>query len=82
MTLPDFTPDNIKKFFGNDEVKTEEVLKTRIATLIEQQKKEGMLMQAVDKSLDQVTKSLEVVIPKTLVEEELKTRMKSLEERL
>ena len=82
MTLPDFTPENIKKFFGNDEVKTEEELRTRIATLIEQQKKEGMLMQAVDKTLDQVTDSIKVTIPKTLTDEELKTRMKSLEERL
>ena len=39
-------------------------------------------MQAVDWALDSIKDSITVTIPKTLVDEELKTRMKSLEERL
>lgn len=82
VTLPDFSPENIKKFFGNDEVKSKEQLEVKVRELIENQKEESVLMQAVDTLLQSSTDSLEITIPKTLSDEEVKTRMKSLQERL
>lgn len=82
VTLPDFTEENIKKFFGNDEVKTKEQLMEKITDLIRKQKEESLLMQSVDTMLDDAGKSLDITIPKTLIDEEMKTRMKSLEERM
>ena len=40
------------------------------------------LMQSVDKFLQDAGSSFEITIPKTLIDEEMKTRMKSLEERM
>ena len=82
VTLPDFTPENIKKFFGNDEVKSKEELEVKVRELIESQKEESLLMQAVDTLLQSSTDSLEITIPKTLTNEEVKTRMESLQKRL
>ena len=82
VVLPEFTPENIKKFFGNEEISTEEELKKKVAELMKQQKHENLLMQAVDKFLQESISSFGLYIPKTLIEEEVKTRMKSLEERM
>lgn len=82
VTLPELTPENIKKFFGSEEVTTETELRGKIKLLIEQQKHETQLMQTIDKFLQEVTSSFDIIIPKTLIDEELKTRMKSLEERM
>ena len=82
VVLPDFTPENIKKFFGNDDVTTEAGLKEKISELIAKQKKEMLLMQSIDRMLDDARSSFEYIIPKTLIDEEMKTRMKSLEERM
>lgn len=82
VTLPEFTPENIKKFFGNDDVKSKEELEVKVRELIENQKEESLLMQAVDALLEQSTESLDIQIPKTLTDEEVKTRMESLEKRL
>ncbi len=82
VTLPELTPENIKKFFGSDDVKSEAELTEKIKELIQQQKNEAQLMQTIDKFLQDATSSFEVSIPKTLIDEELKTRMKSLEERM
>lgn len=82
VELPEFTPENIKKFFGNDDVETEEQLRIKIAELIKQQKEETLLMKAVDDMLNQAREYISVIIPKTLIDEEVKTRMKSLQERM
>ena len=82
VVLPDFTPENIKKFFGNDDVTTQEQLEEKITELISKQKREMLLMQSVDTMLQTSGSSFEIIIPKTLIEEEMKTRMKSLEERM
>jgi len=82
VELPDFSPENIKKFFGNEDVKTEAELREKIAALIKKQKYEASLMQTIDKFLEKASSSFTVTIPKTLIEEEWKTRMKSLEERM
>lgn len=82
VTLPDFTPENIKKFFGNDDVKSKEELEVKVRELIENQKEESLLMQAVDSVLEKSSDSLGIQIPKTLIDEEVKTRMESLKKRL
>lgn len=82
ISLPDFSPENIKKFFGNEEVKSEAELREKITWLIEKQKNETGLMQAIDGILQKASPSFTITIPKTLIEEEVKTRMKSLEERM
>lgn len=82
VTLPELTPENIQKFFGNDEVQNEADLREKITVLIEQQKREMQLMQAIDTYLQEITGSFDYYIPKTLIDEEMKTRMKSLEERM
>jgi len=82
VVLPDFSAENIKKFFGNDDVTTEEQLREKITELIAKQKREMLLMQAVDGMLNKAASSFTIIVPKTLVEEEKKTRMKSLEERM
>lgn len=82
MVLPEFTPENIKKFFGNDDVKTEEELREKIKGLMASQKEETMLMQAIDSYLQEAMVSFDLAIPKTLIEEEVKTRQKSLQERM
>ncbi|MBP6256870.1 hypothetical protein KA405_04080 [Patescibacteria group bacterium] len=46
------------------------------------QKEEQVLMQAIDTYLQEVMKSFTIAIPKTLTDEEVKTRMKSLQERM
>lgn len=82
VTLPDFTPENIKKFFGNDDVTSEEQLRSKVSVLISTQKEESLLMQSIDNFLAEAMKSFDLKIPKTLIEEEVKTRMKSLQERM
>ncbi len=82
MELPEFTAENIKKFFWSDDVKDEKDLREKIKTLIAAQKEESVLMQAIDTYLQEVMKSFGLVIPKTLIDEEVKTRIKSLEERM
>lgn len=82
MELPEFTGENLKKFFGNEDVKTEAELKEKIRSLVAAQKEESLLMQAIDAYLQWAMKSFGLVIPKTLIDEEVKTRMKTLEERM
>jgi trigger factor len=81
MELPEFTPENIKKFFWNDDIKTEQELREKISSLIATQKEESLLMQTIDTYLQEVMKHFTLAIPKTLVNEEVKTRMKSLQEK-
>lgn len=82
MELPEFTAENLKKFFWNDDVKNEAELREKIQQLVSNQKEEQVLMQTVDTYLQEVMKSFTLVIPKTLIDEEVKTRMKSLQERM
>jgi trigger factor len=82
MILPELTPENIKKFFGNESMTTMEELTNEIKTLLGNQKHETLMMQNVDEYLQNIMTSFSVAIPQTLVEEELKSRMKNLEERM
>jgi FKBP-type peptidyl-prolyl cis-trans isomerase (trigger factor) len=57
-------------------------LRVKITELISKQKREMLLMKAVDGLLTNAGSSFSITIPKTLIDEEKKTRMKSLEERM
>jgi len=81
VSLPEWTEENIKKFFGNEELKTLDELTAKVTDAITSQKKEALLMQAVEKYLGDIHTSYSITIPKTLVEEEMKSRMESLKER-
>jgi len=81
VILPEFTDENIKKFFWWADVKSEEDLINQISDAIWKQKEESLLMKSVDSFLTSTQESFDIIIPKTLVEEELKSRMKSMSER-
>lgn len=82
VSLPEWTEENIKKFFGNEELKTLDELKNKVTEAIKSQKKEALLMQWVEKYLWEISPSFGSIIPKTLIDEEMKSRTKSLAERM
>jgi len=82
MSLPELTPENIKKFFGNETIQSLDDLTNEIKKLLATQKHETLLMQHVDEYLQNIMTSFAVAIPHTLIEEELKSRMKNLEEKM
>ncbi len=83
MVLPELNEENIEKFFGKESaVKTPAELDAFIKESISHQKFETALVQSIEGLLKLVKgKSMDVVIPKTLIEEEFGSRMKSLEQR-
>ena len=81
VQLPERNEETIKKLFGNQELKSLDELKAKVAEAIEWQKKEALLMQGIEAYLSQTKESFDIIIPKTLIDEEMKSRMKSLEER-
>lgn len=82
IILPEFTEDLLKKMFGNDEIKDEKWLRKFVWDTLNQQKFDTELVQSIEKLLQDTRKeTMKIAIPGTLVEEEFKTRMKSLEGR-
>ncbi len=82
IVLPEFTPDLLEKMFGNDEIKDEAGLRTFIKATLSQQKYDTELVQSIEKLLQDIRKNvMKISIPNTLVEEEFKSRMQSLESR-
>lgn len=84
IVLPDMTPEMLKKLFWDDtKIQTQEDLVAYIRESIEHQKYDQELIKKIEGILETLrNKSMKVTIPQTLVNEELKTRIKSLEERL
>lgn len=83
VKLPEFSPDEIKKFFWEqDDVKTLEDLKAKIESIMLEQKKSQDLAHTIEHLLVDAKDCFEFIIPKTLIQEEVKTRVKSLEERM
>jgi trigger factor len=84
IVLPDLTPEMLKKLFWDDtKIQTQEDLVAYITESIEHQKYDQELIKKIEGVLETLrNKSMKVVIPQTLINEELKTRIKSLEERL
>ncbi|MDR0607494.1 MAG: hypothetical protein LBG52_03945 [Candidatus Peribacteria bacterium] len=81
--LPDFTAENITKFFGKEsEVTTETELRAFIKQQMYTQKEQTALIQAVENFVSTIRKdAMSVVIPKTMIDEEFKSRLHSLEQR-
>lgn len=83
IVLPELNDEMIVKLFGKDaEVKTNAELRDYIKKEILKQKQESWLVQTVEEYLAEVKKNgVSVVIPKTMIDQELKVRMQNLEKR-
>ena len=81
--LPDFTEEAIEKLFGKQsEVKNEAELRTYIRDQIAVQKEQNELIKAVEDYVSAIRKDyMWVTIPKTMIDEEFKSRVHSLEHR-
>ncbi len=81
VKLPEWNEENIQKLFWNEELKTLDELKVKVGEAIWWQKKEALLMQGIETYLQSITSSFGITIPKTLIDEEFKSRIESLKER-
>ncbi len=83
IVLPELNDEMIVKLFGKDaEVKTNAELRDYIKKEILKQKQENWLVQTIEDYLNEVKKAgVSVIIPKTMVDQELKVRMQNLEKR-
>ncbi len=84
IVLPEMNPEMLKKLFGDDtKLQNQDDLIAYITESIEHQKYDQELIKKIEGVLQTLrNKSMKVEIPQTLINEELKTRIKSLEERL
>jgi len=84
IVMPEMTTDMLKKLFWDDtKLSNQEDLVEHIRDSIEHQKYDQELIKKIEEVLQNLrNKSMKVTIPQTLANEELKTRMKSLEDRL
>lgn len=83
VVLPELNDKMIEKLFGKDaEVKTNAELRAYIKKEIVNQKEENELVQTIENYLNDVRKSgVNVVIPKTMIDQEFKVRMDNLKQR-
>lgn len=83
VVLPELNDEMIEKLFGKDaEVKTNAELRAYIKKEIVNQKEENELVQTIENYLNDVRKSgVNVVIPKTMIDQEFKVRMDNLKHR-
>jgi FKBP-type peptidyl-prolyl cis-trans isomerase (trigger factor) len=83
VILPEMTDENIKKFFGSDAtIKTNDDLIAKIRDVLEEQKYEHALTKVIDAYIDSVAAHITVSVPKTIIEEEFKSRMQSFQKRV
>ncbi len=83
VVLPDFTEESIQKLFPDQkEIKNEKQLKDYIKSEIEKQKYDTELIKNVEEYISKIRdKSMKIIIPQTLIHQEFKSRMDSLEQR-
>ena len=81
--LPEFTPTTIEKLFGKQsEVKNEKELRDYIKNQLTVQKEQNELIKWVEEYVSKIRdKFMSVIIPKTMIDEEFKSRIHSLEHR-
>ena len=81
--LPDFTPETIEKlFWKQSEVKDEKQLREYIKKEIAVQKEQNELIKSVEEYVSKIReKFMSVIVPKTMIDEEFKSRVHSLEHR-
>ncbi len=84
IVLPEMTPEMLKKLLWDDTLmQNEGDLIAHIKESIEHQKYDQELIKKIEAVLQELrNKSMKVMIPQTLINEELKTRIQSLEKRL
>lgn len=84
VILPEFTEEKIQKLFPDQkDVKNEKELKAYIKWEIERQKYESELIKGVEEYINTIRwKNMSITIPQTLIQEEFRSRIKNLEERL
>ena len=83
VVLPELDDKMIAKLFGKDaEVKTNKELREYIKKEIVSQKEENELVQAIEAYINDIRKSgVNVVIPKSMIDQEFKVRMANLKQR-
>jgi len=83
IVLPELNDEMIVKLFWKEaEVKTNVELREYIKKEIIKQKEENWLVQIIEKYLSEIRKSgMNVVIPSTMINQELKVRMDNLKQR-
>ena len=78
--LPELTLENIEKWFGRKYEKIEDFI-NEIKQALELEKKRAELTKFVEKLLEKIKDSFEVIVPKTLIDQEVKQRLESLKQR-
>ena len=83
VVLPELDDKMIAKLFGKDaEVKTNKELREYIKKEIVSQKEENELVQAIEAYINDIRKSgVNVIIPKSMIDQEFKVRMANLKQR-
>ena len=83
IVLPELNNEMIAKLFGKDaEVKTNAELRAYIKKEIVSQKEENELVQTIEAYINDVRKSgVNVIIPKSMIDQEFKVRMDNLKHR-
>ncbi len=84
IVLPTFDLSTIKRLFGEDaKVTSESEIEKMIEESMKEEKFNSSLMSSIEQFLHWIMKSsFSVVVPKTMIEEEQKQRIKSMHERL
>ena len=81
--LPEFNEETITKLFWKEsEVKNEKELREYIKKQLGEQKEQNELIKSVEEYVSKIRKDyMSVIIPKTMIDEEFKSRIHSLEHR-
>ena len=78
--MPELTLENIEKWFGKKYEKVEDFVEEVKTTLLNEKKKVE-LNKFVEDLLSKIKDSFDVVLPKTLIDQEVKQRLESLKQR-
>ena len=82
--FPEFNKENIEKFFGKDAgVSNEEDIRQHIEKTIREEKYYQQLAQNTEKYIQAIQgKGVSIVVPETVINQEFKSRLESLEKRM
>lgn len=82
--LPEFTPENIEKYFGKEaEFKNEDELRVYIKKTLIEQKEQSDLIKVVDEYISKLRNDyFDITIPQTMIQQEFQSRIHSLEQRM
>lgn len=81
VILPTFDEAKLKELFANENITNEKELEKKIEEVLKQQKEEWELIKTMDDLTTKLSSSISITIPKTLVVEEKKSRIKQLYQR-